>query len=771
MSTWHIHITGRVQGVGFRPFIYRLAVHRKLHGLVKNTSAGVLVAINGEKSDVDELKRSILDEAPIQSRIISINVQVMPDIIFDDFCIALSDATDQVKLHMAPDFAMCSCCREELHDINNRRVNYPFITCTNCGPRYSIAEHIPFDRSVTTMDAFQQCDACHAEYTDASSARFHSQTNSCHTCGIELTMIDSKTLAKHSHTDTIMDDIAKGWHAGHIIAIKGIGGYLLTCDATNVETVSRLRKLKHRPTKPFALMMTAAMTDQYTEMSPIERKEWSSACAPIVLLREKASSLLADNIAPGLSAIGVMTTYTSLYDIVLQRFGRPIVATSANVSGEPIVYQDNMAIETLVDLADKIVTNNRLIVVPQDDSVIRLSPINKKRIIIRRSRGMAPSFDSPAQMQGCNDMLAFGSDLKSTFSLTHQNNLFVSQYVGDLASFSTTANFATVQAHAQQLLSASPTVALCDLHPNYISTQLAEQFAQINNLECKPIQHHEAHFAALLGEHDLLASRNAILGVIWDGIGYGTDNQIWGGEFFIYSDYSFQRVNHLPYIPYLMGDKMSKEPRLSALAWASLYEPAKSIIQAKFTSEEWGIYSRMLSKHAGPYTSSVGRLFDAVASLLDLVDVQQYEGEAAQRLEALAMSFVEQEGTPNRYYAMSTTNYENGMTTLISAIVQDIGLKIAKAEIAYKFHMTLVKYIKAVASMQGAKMIGCSGGVFQNALLVDMIMIDVADEYEVYFHEQLSPNDENISFGQLVHAHIQQKNRLKKELQKTRVCV
>lgn len=753
MQTWHIHIKGQVQGVGFRPFVYTQAQKFGTKGWVNNAIDGVHCQFNAEEEVALTFYKSLVDKAPVLSNITSHELRKLPPKTYHTFQIVHSKTEGKANLLLTPDFAICNDCRDELFAERNRRRGYPFITCTNCGPRYSIIEKLPYDRVTTTMEKYSMCEHCRKEYEDPLDRRYYSQTNSCETCGISMTLYDADQNILCSETNEIIDQITDLWNDGKIVAIKGIGGYLLTCDATNKDAIKMLRKRKQRPAKPFALMYPdVEALEKDVHISQKEKRALTGSVSPVIVsaIKEKLQSgICIPHIAPGLSRLGVMIPYTPLYALLLQSFGRPIIATSGNITNSPIIYKDKKALDELSHIADFVLTNDREIIVPQDDSVVTFSPINRQKIIYRRSRGMAPTYINPKLTLTDKIVLATGAALKSTFTYLHQKNILISQYLGDLDHFDTEQNYRHTVEHFFEIFDEQPDVILADIHPDYFSTRFAGQLSEELNIPVKKYQHHQAHFGAILGEHALLDSDESILGVIWDGTGLGNDGQIWGGEFFRYQNYTFNRCGHFDYFDFIAGDKMPREPRISALAAARNIEGAKTVLREKFTDLEWKNYNTLLEKPDNLKTSSVGRLFDAVSSLLGLMDRSSYEGEAAMLLQGKAREYVNQNGLSG------LENYSSGAKKkstqlMLQEIVYDLKEGIPKEMIAAKFHYSLVMIIREMANQQHAAKIAFSGGVFQNALLVDMIIEKLGHRHTLHFHKKLSPNDENISFGQLM---------------------
>ena len=756
MKSWHIHIGGLVQGVGFRPFVYGLAQKEQLSGWINNGVDGVHIEVNATHDQLTRFHEAIKTEAPDVAQIDFVDTQEIESKQFSSFQIIESNLVGAPSASITPDFGLCSKCKSELMSPANRRHQYPFITCIHCGPRYSILKAVPFDRDRTSMQPFSMCPDCLKEYRDPSDRRHHSQTNTCPTCAIHLSYHPS--ISDKQETDIIVKKVCEFWSQGKIVAIKGIGGFLLTTPATDAQAVCELRKRKRRPSKPFAIMAPdLESVEKIVELEPALLKELSSPTAPISIAKSKASSDIFSGVAPGLDQLGVMLPYAPLFHMLLTAFNQPIVATSANVSSAPIIYDNDRAQEQLGDLADLIIYHDREIVNPQDDSVIRHS--QHRRIIIRRARGLAPTYMHSELQFSSDTIFATGAMLKSTCALMSQKKVYISQYIGDLQDYQTEASYEKISQQLLNIFAAQPNLILSDAHPDYPSTRFGATLAQNLSIPIKYIPHHLAHFASILGEHNLLHERNNVLGVIWDGLGLGDDGQIWGGEFFTYGDYQFARTSHLNYFPYLAKDKMSSEPRLSALSLLHHFGIPQELIRDKFSTTEWRIYQKLLDNWTGIWTSSIGRLFDAVASLLDLSDRQSYEGEAAMQLERLATQFLDQDNIREVFGHLSDLDLidvEGRMNAkgILTQILQDLNTNISKSEIAAKYHCWLVLVIEKIATTNHLKQVAFSGGVFQNALLVDLIIDRLGDQCDLYFHEQLSPNDENISFGQLIYEQI-----------------
>lgn len=753
--TYHIHINGIVQGVGFRPLICQLANEMELKGYVKNGNNGVHIYFNGTPQVANTFFHKIKSEAPSQSQIIKSMLQEAPGVVFDDFSILVEEDDDKKNVLISPDKSICKQCRHELYDVNSRRYRYPFITCTHCGPRYSIMNKLPFERHNTSMKAFIMCKSCRTEYNDIDQRRFFSQTNSCEACGIGLGVSITTSSMITPGTETALLKINSILANGKIVAVKGIGGYLLMCDANNQEAISRLRTRKHRPAKPFALLypgIESVLRD--FELSRRERKLLEGEEAPIVLLYPKIKAetqLKIKNIAPGLNRLGIMLPSNPLLDIIATDFGKPLIATSANISGSPIIYKDEVALSNLFQIADIIVSHNREIIVPEDDSVVQVSRDTGTEIILRRSRGLAPSFLHYKPITN-EVIVAMGALLKSSFTIAVNKNIFISQYLGSTESYESEEVYKDTLAHWLKLYDAEPKTIITDNHPNYFSHQYAVELSKKHDAGLRSVQHHEAHFASVLAENNLIESPEAVLGIIWDGTGLGNDGNIWGGEFFMYEQKIMSRCCHFDYFPVIAGDKLAMEPRIALLCTTNNEWPKLQCIREKFNHAEWKNYQSLI-RAATLFSSSVGRIFDAVASILNLCDKQTYEGEAAMYLQALAEEWVRK----NKFemddsYFTDAESYERISTSsLLHNIIRDVKSGLPESYIAAKFHYSLVSLIGLVAKKMNVKKICFSGGVFQNALLVDWIRVKYSSKFELFFHIHLSPNDENISFGQLAY--------------------
>jgi len=752
MKTFHIHIKGMVQGVGFRPFVWRVAEEMKLKGAVSNTTNGVHIAINASHSQASAFLEHIVDHAPANALITGTSMQEIENRKFDEFSVIHSISNTEPDLLLTPDIGLCDSCRQEIHDPSDQRYSYAFTTCLNCGPRYSILHALPYDRINTTMHHLHMCGSCTEEYHDIHSRRHYSQTNSCPHCHIDMHYYTARgeeyaTQADPANQQGLIKILAEDLRAGRIVAVKGIGGYLLMCDATNAEAIKRLRERKKRPSKPLAVLypsLEKAADDVHLRSFEIEALR--SKASPIVLCKTKPHpSAVEELIAPGLDKFGVMLPYSPLLELIAAAVDKPLVATSGNISGSPIIYEDAAAMKFLFDAADRLLTYDRDIVAPQDDSVVQFTD-DGHRIVLRRSRGMAPNyFPNPFGDAG-ERLLAMGAELKGAFAIKQKQNLFISQYLGDLGSLESQQSYQQTLDHLRSVLHFNPGAVLVDKHPGYHSTAIGNQLATEKGITIHGYQHHKAHFASVLSENGLLDTDDRIMGVIWDGTGYGDDGQIWGGEIFIFEEGRMERKLHLNYFPQLAGDKMSREPRLSALSLLHDMPECLTHIRSHFSDTEWHYYHKLSRQDNRLLTSSMGRLLDGIACLIGISGHTSYEGEAAMKLEALARR---SKHRPSYHYSIPIVFDSLDTSTLIEQLTEDMVHGYDKSWIAAKVFLSLAVMIDEVSDVYHINKIAFSGGVFQNALLTDMVTRQMGDRKKLYFHHQLSPNDESIALGQL----------------------
>lgn len=749
MNTYHIHIGGLVQGVGFRPFVCRVAEKLGVSGWVSNGNNGVHIEFNATEKEANDFYETIISTAPSNAVLSTCNIKKTSGTQFSGFSIHASDATAKPDLLLTPDIAICDKCKCEIADIRNNRFQYPFTTCLDCGPRYSIITSLPYDRENTTMKELQMCPECDAEYNDIHQRRHYSQTNSCPQCTIPVHMFGNNGTVLCSDFDCILVMALQALKDGHILAVKGTGGYLLMCDAARPLSIETLRDRKHRQHKPFAVMYPSVeMAASDVTIGDKEKEALQNKTAPIVLCRLKEkqfTGLSTEIIAPGLDKLGVMLPNTPLLALLLEQWNKPLIATSGNLSGSPIIYKDEEALLWLTDYADFIIGFEREIVTPQDDSLVQFTPLYQQQIILRRSRGLAPNY-YPSPFNNLENILAMGAELKSAFAVTSGNNIYVSQYLGDQENYESQVSFNNTLSYLLKLLQIKPARVLIDSHPNYFVSQRGSELGEAWGAAVTKVQHHKAHFAAVLAENNLLHSSEPVLGVVWDGTGYGDDEQIWGGEFFLLEDGAMDRYMHLDYFPQLLGDKMSKEPRVSAVSLLRNNIDDLLMIKDLFAITEREFYLKLLQQKQPLLTSSMGRLLDGIAAILRIQSFNNYEGEAAMKLEAAARNCTNNDFD---YYPLTINKNRLEWFPMVNAILRDRNSGIETAVIARKVFVSLVMSIKNIAVKTGVKKIACSGGVFQNALLVDLLIEIMGKEYELFFHRQLSPNDECIGFGQI----------------------
>lgn len=747
MKTFHIHISGQVQGVGFRPYVYKLAEKMGVKGWISNSNDGVHIEFTADEILATQFYQAIIQSPPLHSIITHHHICETSLQLFSSFFIKESNTDTQPNLLFTPDIAICEECKKEVLTDDNRWHGYPFTTCLHCGPRYSIINRLPYDRANTTMAPLLLCKDCEKEYNDVYNRRHYSQTISCGQCAIPMHLYNNHGEEVSNDNHNILPTLNTILKEGNIVAVKGIGGYLLICDATNDFSITALRKRKHRPAKPFALLYPDVETIRLdAELTSKEIEALESSAAPIVLCRlkkEHQTKICADLVAPDLKKIGVMLPYSPLLLLIVDTFKKPLIATSGNVSGSPIIYKDEEALSMLNEVADYILTYERKIVVPQDDSVVQFA--GDQKIILRRSRGLAPTY-YPNPFKTNETIIAMGGELKSAFAITHQQNLYVSQFLGDQESVESQEAYMNTQGNLLKTLQAKAERILVDRHPGYFVSSLGKEKASDENIPVHSIQHHEAHFGAVLAENNLLQTNEPVLGVVWDGTGYGDDEQIWGGEFFVYEENEMHRVAHLDYFSQLFGDKMSKEPRLSALSLLKNFPQKQELIKKHFSEKEWEFFQKQIQQPGQLLTSSAGRFLDGLAAILGICQLNSYEGEAAMKLEALAS---EHRNYSFEYYPVPLVNNRLQHDVMLPYIFEDLEKKEDVSHIAFRIFCSLAKAIENVSTYFDIQKIAFSGGVFQNELLVHLLKRLLSENKELYFHKQLSPNDECIGFGQI----------------------
>ena len=750
-----IWVQGVVQGVGFRPFVYRLARDHALRGWVRNTSAGVEIDIEGPPAALDAFERDLTADAPPLSRLEAVRVQQAAPVGYDAFVIRHSAAQQGDYQLISPDIATCAECRRELFDPADRRYRYPFTNCTNCGPRFTIIADIPYDRPQTTMRDFVMCPACQAEYDDPLDRRFHAQPNACPICGPQLTLTDA--AGAPLPTDDALATAARMLRDGQIIAVKGLGGFQLACDATNEAAVQRLRERKRRPAKPFAVMLpTLAEVRRHCDVSDAEAALLTSPQAPIVLLPWRPDSDICAAVAPDNRYLGVMLPYTPLHHLLLADAGRPLVMTSGNLSEEPIAQDNDEALRRLGDLADAFLLHNRGIYARYDDSVWFVPAGGPQPI--RRARGYAPF---PIRLPfALPQVLACGPELKNTFCLTKEQYAFVSQHIGDMENLETLEHYERTLALYRRLFRIAPTVVAHDLHPDYLATRAARQMAAAQpTLRLVGVQHHYAHIVSCLADNGLPADHPPVIGVALDGTGYGTDGAIWGGEFLIADYRTWRRAGHLAYLPLAGGEAAIRQPYRLAVAYslALLGDVPDVPALRQVPPEEVAVIRQQVARQLNaPPTSSCGRLFDAVAALAGVRDRVSYEAQAAIELEMRATGRAA-DGASYPFAIVGGDPHLVHLADTWRAIVADLARGVDVAAISWRLHRTVAQIVREMcgrlAAETGLRTVALSGGCFQNRLLLALTVPLLQEAgFAVLLHQQVPCNDGGVSLGQAVHA-------------------
>jgi hydrogenase maturation protein HypF len=741
-----VAVRGAVQGVGFRPFVHKLATELDLAGSVRNSPQGVLIEVEGGREKLDTFLRRLNDEKPPLSYYQSIESSILDATGTGEFKILASDENGAKIAVVLADAAVCADCLREIEDPIDRRFQYPFTNCTNCGPRYSIIEAVPYDRQNTSMKKFTMCEACNAEYTDPTNRRFHAQPNACPECGPRLAYWD-KDGRELSWIDSPFSAAAQAIRDGEIVAVKGLGGFHLIVDARDADAVGELRRRKLRDEKPFAVMFPdLGSIERVCRVGEQERRILASPESPIVLLMKRPDSeLLCDGIAPGNPYIGAMLPYTPLHHLLLNELGFPVVATSGNLSDEPICIDESEAVDRLRDIADKFLVHDRPIVRHVDDSIVRI--VMGRPAVVRRARGFAPL---PVKLAAeVPPGLAVGGHLKNAVAVSNGDQIFVSQHIGDLETGPAYGAFKNVIADLESLLDVHPGTVANDLHPGYLSTGRA----RTTDRKHVPVQHHYAHVLSCMAENEV---GPPALGIAWDGTGYGTDGTIWGGEFLRVTENGFDRVAHFHTFPLPGGDAAIREPRRSAIGLlysifgANAFEFRHLDTLKAFTTAELNIIDGMLSRGINsPLTSSAGRIFDAVASLIGLRQKIGFEGQAAMQLE-----FIADHGVADRYaFSVEQTNDTAVIdpAEMVRTILREREEHVPDSTIAARFHNTMAEIMVSIAKLAGEEKIALSGGCFQNKLLAELAITRLRSEgFKVYWHQRIPTNDGGIALGQLV---------------------
>jgi hydrogenase maturation protein HypF len=782
-------VRGAVQGVGFRPFVFRLAAELGLAGWVNNSSQGVFIEVEGTRGALERFLLRLESDQPPRSFIQSLEASWLDPIGYVGFEIRQSETGgDRITL-VLPDIATCSDCFREIFDPKNRRYRYPFANCTNCGPRFSIIESLPYDRANTSMKTFTMCPRCQAEYEDPADRRFHAQPNACPVCGPHLELWDRNHAGKsadgrlssprsHERGYDVLLGAAEAIREGKIVAVKGLGGFHLMADARNDRAVRLLRERKHREEKPFALMFPSLEAIKAAcEVLPLEERSLRSPESPILLLKKSVNrkSQIVNAVAPGNPNLGAMLPYTPLHHLLLAELGFPVVATSGNLSDEPICTDEREALERLGGIADVFLVHNRPIVRHVDDSIVRV--ILDRELVLRRARGYAPlpiTLSPRLSSNKSQSILAVGAHLKNTVALSVGPQVFISQHIGDLETEPAHTAFRRVIADLERLYEAKPQIVAADLHPDYLSTRVAQEIGGAKSplgqeLQFTPkvfgtariptvvgVQHHIAHVWSCMAENELLPP---VLGVSWDGTGYGLDGTVWGGEFFLVTNENVERIAHLRSFRLPGGNQAVKEPRRTALGL--LHEIFGEAVfgqcglgpVAAFSRSELAALKTMLAKNLNaPVTTSVGRLFDAVASLVNLRQKIHFEGQAAMELE-----FAREEVETDERYELSLVARLSPLildwSLMIEAILADVKAGVSVGDISAKFHNALVEAIIRVARHAGQNQVVLSGGCFQNRYLIERSVRRLqTNGFRAYWHQRVPPNDGGIALGQVVAA-------------------
>ena len=758
-----IVVEGIVQGVGFRPFVYNLAKTFGLKGWVNNNSEGVYIDVEGFEEDIDKFLQALENNPPPLARIEKITIKADKVLNYSNFEIKESEKVlDKITL-ISPDIATCSECEEDILNLNNRRRGYAFTNCTNCGPRFSIIKELPYDRDKTTMKEFKMCKKCNSEYLDPTNRRFHAQPNACRVCGPELWIEDFK-----GNRLDIEDPISFAQNMlmeGKIFAIKGLGGFHLACDGLNETSVSNLRERKKRPFKPLAVMIKNIETvKKYCRVNQLEEKILTGIKKPIVILDQKESYDLPKNIAPNQKTIGVMLPYTPIHILLFSEKLKVLIMTSANVNGLPIEYKDSSARIGLTGIVDYFLMHNREIHVPVDDSVLKV--VDKQQTIIRRARGFAPE---PFKWTNMRNILACGPNMKNTFCISKEGFLFLSQFNGDLENLETYEHYKKNVEHFKKIFSFSPKFIAHDMHPGYMSTKYALEY----DLPKIAVQHHHAHIVSCMFENNL---EEKVIGVCFDGTGYGTDGKIWGGEFLICDYLEFTRVAHLDYIKMPGGEKAIKEPWRMGVSY--LYKSLSKqnnkkevydMIFELYGNKGINLINILNSNINCTETSSMGRLFDAMANIIGITDVVTYEGQASIELEAISEMDIEES---YNYKVIKQDMYIIEPYEIIIEALNDKIKGVSAKIIASKFQNTIVNLTVSmcvrIREDLGINEVALSGGVFQNSFLLKKICCNLKqNNFEVYTHKRLPSNDGGIAIGQIIIANALIENNNKNIQAKT----
>jgi len=745
-------VEGTVQGVGFRPHVYRVAVALELDGFVLNDERGVLLEIEGEDAGIERFLARLAAEAPALAAVECVRHERVAPTGVGGFRILQSARAGEPAALVSPDTATCLDCLTELFDPADRRHRYPFVNCTNCGPRFTIIRGVPYDRPLTTMAGFQMCERCRAEYEDPRDRRFHAQPNACPACGPSARLLDA--AGHEAAPERAPDAVRAAAHAllaGAVLAVKGLGGYHLACRADDAAAVERLRARKHREEKPFALMVgDLAAAANFAVLGEEEEALLLERARPVVLAPRRADAAVAEAVAPGARELGLMLPYSPLHHLLLADVDAPLVLTSGNVSDEPIAYRDEDALARLAPIADLFLVHDRPIHMRTDDSVIRAVRVGPRRrpLMLRRSRGYVPaSLELPVAAE--RPILACGAELKSTFCLAKGPRAWVGHHIGDLKNYETLRSFEEGVAHFERLFAVEPAVVAHDLHPDYLSTGYARAREDVTLVG---VQHHHAHLAACLAEHGEVGPA---VGAIYDGTGYGTDGAVWGGELLVGGLATCERAGHLRSVRLPGGERAIREPWRMACAWLVAIHgeepPLPPALAGSVALDRWRAVARLaLGGVAAPETTSMGRLFDAVAALCGLRPTVTYEGQAAIELEAAADP---RERGAYPLEVVEGASIELDARTTVEHVAHDACTGVGAPTIAARFHAAVAhataRACAVAAQRHGTQTVVLSGGVFQNRLLLERTAAELLDAgLRVLTPERLPPGDGGIAYGQ-----------------------
>jgi len=750
-----LKVNGIVQGVGFRPFVFQLAEKYNLKGEVANTSSGVSIHIEGLPDNVAAFERDLAEKNPPLAYIVDINSKTESPRNHTDFAIVKSKAQAKMTTLISPDVSVCDDCLGEMLAPTDRRYHYPFINCTNCGPRYTIIDDIPYDRPKTSMRHFKMCPRCQAEYDDPVNRRFHAQPNACADCGPHVELYDNqkKEISRHAQA---LEAAARLLKAGNILAIKGLGGYHLAADAANTAAVKQLRRRKLREEKPFAIMShDLKRIRQYARVGPEEEKLLTAIQRPIVLLEKKKPNAISEEVAPRNRYFGVMLPYTPLHYLLLAQGFDALVMTSGNLSEEPIAIDNDDAFNRLGGIADYFLIHNRDIYLRSDDSIVRYAAGAKR--FLRRSRGFVPI---PVFLKDkVPPILACGAELKNTICVTKEDKAFLSQHIGDLENLPTYEFLKLTVGHLERILDIDPEIIAYDMHPDYLSTRYALELAADHKIQ---VQHHHAHTVSCMAEHKL---EGRVIGLSFDGTGYGTDGAVWGGEILVASEHDFERAGHLAYVPMPGSAAAIKEPWRMAVsylqdAYGLNFQGLNLPALTAMDTDNLTVVSEMITKRINsPLTSSLGRLFDGVAAICGIRQRVNFEGQAAMELE---MAAVEDAGALYEYAWDKDGAYRVLPAPIIRGVVDDAAAGRPVGEISARFHRTLIQLFTdlcvVIAKEQELNRVVLSGGVFQNSILLAGLTRAIEDRgLDVFSHQQVPTNDGGIALGQAVVAAAQAK--------------